>query len=210
MASLLVLVLFLTSINCICCQSIILQDRANGSAAVLLALSRIQQSGVFGNDNEILRRIAYVESRDGMLPETFREGYNGGIWAVDEDVFRRTRDTTTFKRLPAKIHEIEELLQINWRDVQWSDLRTPLYSALAARLAIFIAPVSVPPANDIVGQAQFWIDHYNTHGDAADFVTTSTGLEGSNSCIYSAGIINPQRMRGRCTPQHNRPLWWNL
>ena len=110
-------------------EGIIFQDRANGSAAVLLSVGRIQQSGVFGNDNDILHRIAYVETRDGTLSETFSEGYNGGIWAVDEDAFRSTQNTDAFARLPAKI---EELLQINWLDAEWSDLRKPLYSALAA------------------------------------------------------------------------------
>ena len=51
---------------------------------MLLSVGRIQQSGVFGNDNDILRRIAYVETRDRVHSGTFREGYDGGIWAVNE------------------------------------------------------------------------------------------------------------------------------
>ena len=159
-------------------EGIIFQDRANGSAAVLLSVGKIQQSGVFGNDNDILRRIAYVETRDGTLSGTFREGYNGGIWAVDEDAFRSTQNTDAFARLPAKIEQIEELLHINWLDAEWGDLRKPLYSALAARLIIFYAPASVPPPNDLMGQAQFWVEYYNRFREAPDFITTSTGLEG--------------------------------
>lgn len=159
-------------------QSIIFQDRANGSAVVLLAVGRIQQSGVFGNDNDILRRIAYVETRDGLLPNTFRPGYNGGIWAVDQDAFISTKDVNTFARLAAKLQQIEKTLHINWLDVEWSDLRRPLYSALAARLVIFNAPSPVPPSNDLLAQAQFWVTHYNTEGDSSNFITTSTGLQG--------------------------------
>ena len=161
-------------------EGIIFQDRANGSAAVLLSVGRIQQSGVFGNDNDILRRIAYVETRDGTLSGTFRDGYDGGIWAVNEDAFRSTQNTNAFARLPAKIEQIEELLQIDWLDAEWSDLRKPLYSALAARLIIFNAPTSVPPPNDLAGQAQFWVEYYNRNGEAPNFVTTSTGLEGKS------------------------------
>ena len=155
-------------------EGIIFQDRAKGSAAVLLSVGRIQQSGVF---NDILRRIAYVETRDGTLSETFREGYDGGIWAVDEDAFRSTQNTDVFARLPAKIEQIEELLQINWLDAEWSDLRKPLYSALAARLIIFNASTSesVPPPDDLAGQAQFWVEYYNRNGEALDFATTFTG-----------------------------------
>ena len=157
---------------------LIYEDRANGSAAVLLAVGRIQQSGVFGNDNDLLRRIAYVETRDGTRPDTFREGYNGGLWAVDEDAFLSTKNTTENTRLPAKIRQIEERLNINWLNVQWIDLLRPLYSALAAQLLIYNAPSSVPPANDLVGQAQFWAQYYNRDGNTSDFVTTSSGLEG--------------------------------
>lgn len=159
--------------------SIVVQDRANGTAAVLLAVSTLQQSGIFGSDNDILRRIAFVETRDGRDPDTFREGYNGGIWAVDEDAFMNTKNTDSFKRLHAKIQQIEEELGISWLSVEWVDLRKPLHSALAARLVIFNAPRSVPPANDLAGQARFWIEYYNQAGDAANFVTISTGLEGN-------------------------------
>ena len=155
-----------------------MQDRANGTAAVLLAVSTIQQSGIFGSDNDLLRRIAFVETRDGTNPNTFREGYNGGIWAVDEDAFMSTKGTCQNKRLFAKTRQIEQELQINWHDVEWVDLRKPLHSALAARLVIFNAPRSVPPANDLVGQAQFWIEHYNRDGNTESFIQTSTGLVG--------------------------------
>ena len=131
---------------------------------MLLSVGRIQQSGVFGNDNDILRRIAYVETRDGTLSGTFREGYNGGIWAANEDAFRSTQNTDAFAQLPAMIEQIEELLQINWLDAEWSDLRKPLYSALAARLIIFNAPTPVPPPDDLAGQAQFWVEYYNRNG----------------------------------------------
>lgn len=186
------------AITTVATQGIIFQDGANGSAVVLLSVSAIQQSGVFGNDNDILRRIAYVETRDGTLSDTFREGYNGGIWAVDENAFLNTKNTRAFARLPAKIQLIEEFLRINWLEVEWRDLRRPLYSALAARLVIFNAPVSVPPPNDLAGQAQFWVEYYNRDGDTSNFVTTSTGLEGefrpspTAHCMHCKTKLKPE------------------
>ena len=114
------------------------------SSAVLLAVARIQQSGAFGSDNDLLRRIAYVETRDGTAQDTFRDGYYGGIWAVDEDNFLRTQNTAINSRLPAKLQQIQNLLQISWMGVSWMDLQKPIFSALAARLVLFLADSAIP------------------------------------------------------------------
>ena len=156
----------------------IFQDMANGSAPVLSSVARIQQSGAFGSDNELLRRIAYVETRDGTLPDTFREGYNGGIWAVAEESFLRTKDVTANRRLPSKLAQIEELFGIEWENVEWVELRKPLYSALAARLLLFNAKGVIPPINDLEAQATFWVQNYNQDGSASEFVSISSGLQG--------------------------------
>ena len=142
---------------------------ASGPKAVLLAVSRIQQSGLFANDKDLLIRIAYVETRDGTRPGTFRDGYNGGIWAVDEDVFVSTQDTAANTKLLAKIQQIQESFNINWLNVPWSELRKPFFSALAARLIIFNVPGSIP--GDIRGQAQFWARHHNKNGDGSEFMS---------------------------------------
>ena len=80
-------------------DAVYLQPYANGSAVVLYiqTIARIQQSGVFGNDNGILRRIAYVETRDGTLINTSN---GGGIWAVDENKFQQTKNVDANVRLP--------------------------------------------------------------------------------------------------------------
>lgn len=165
-------------ITCAAAQNITYQEGAAGSEATLLSIGSIQQSGVFGDDNELLRRIAYTETRDGTLSDTYRAGYHGGIWAVDEDKFLRTKNTAQYTRLPAKFQQIQFHFGINWSSVQWRELRKPLYSALAARLVIYIAPVSIPSTDDLPAQAQFWVAHYNEDGDASTFVTTSSGLQG--------------------------------
>lgn len=159
-------------------QNITYQDGATGSEATLLSIGSVHQSGVFGDDNELLRRIAYTETRDGTLSDTYRSGYHGGIWAVDEVEFLKTKNTTQFTRLPAKFQQIRFHFGIDWQNVQWRELRKPIYSALAARLVLYIAPRSIPSADDLPAQAQFWVSYYNGDGDASTFVTTSSGLEG--------------------------------
>ena len=151
---------------------------ANGSSATLLAVARIQQSGAFGGDNDLLRRIAYVETRDGTSNDTFRDGYYGGIWAVDEEKFLMTQMTNLSSCLPIKLQQIQEFLEINWTEVTWMDLQKPIFSALAARLVLFLADRAIPPTSDLQAQAEFWVEYYNPLGDTSEFVSLSSGIEG--------------------------------
>ena len=116
----------------------ILQDRANGSVTVLRSVNFIQQSGIFdSSESDTLRLIAFVETRDGTNQGTFREGYNGGIWAVDKEAFISTKNTQLYPKLSEKLELITQNLNIHWLYVEWADLRKPLYSALAAQLVLF-------------------------------------------------------------------------
>ena len=58
------------------------EDRAMGSAVVQAVVDLIREHCIYPDDRLFLRRLAYVESRDGMDPKTFRPGYFGGIWQV--------------------------------------------------------------------------------------------------------------------------------
>ena len=111
--------------------STLYQINATGPAVVLQAIATLQQSGVFGNDNEILRQIAYVETRDGKLTIL----NDGGIWAVRADKFLLIQNLENIS-----IHlseQIQNSFGINWTSVQWRDLRIPLYSAITARLVLY-------------------------------------------------------------------------
>ena len=146
---------------------------ASGSAVVHAVIRRIEDSNIFLSENQFLRRIAYVESKDGTDSGTYRSGYHGGIWQVDEVGFRDTQDTTSHRRLAKKLDKIHDSFAINWREVQWEDLRKPLYSGLAARLFLSNIPEFIPVASDIRAQGQYWKKHYNTDdraGTADKFV----------------------------------------
>ena len=60
--------------------------------------------------------------------------------------------------------------------MEFDDLRRPLYSALAARLLLFLAPEMIPDSNDIEGQAQFWQQYYNTGGSIEEFTGAANGM----------------------------------
>jgi len=132
------------------------------------------------SDNEILRRIAYVETRDGSDPDTYNEGNYGGIWAVSEAAFENTKDTSN-ALLALKHEQIVQQFGIDWGRVQFSELRKPLYSALAARLVLFLAPRAIPSRTDVAAQAQFWKENYNYGRSSGDFIGTTNKLLGMNS-----------------------------
>lgn len=41
-----------------------------------------QSSCIFEYDNRFFRRMAYVETNDGQVQDTYPDDYNGGIWRV--------------------------------------------------------------------------------------------------------------------------------
>ena len=163
------------------------QTNANGSAVVLQAIGALQQSEVFGNDNGMLRRIAYAETRDGTRRADASN--DGGIWAVGESKFLQTQNIETNVRLPMKLQQIEEAFGVDWLQVEWEDLRMPLYSVIAARLVLYVAPRAIPPANDLQAQARFWVENYNPAGDEDEFIGASSGLRGILNLV-SATILD--------------------
>ena len=82
-------VILLTGASSVIDDNTLEQTNANGSAVVLQTIASLQQSGLLGNDNELLRRIAYVETRDGKLTNASSDG---GIWVVRENKFLQTQN----------------------------------------------------------------------------------------------------------------------
>ena len=155
-------IIFLNLIDLLLCQIITdltVLEGSNGTDVVLATISRIQNSSVFSDDNGFLRRVAFVESRDGTDPDTFREGYNGGIWQVDEIILRQTQNVTLHPILssPGGIFErLLEELYVDWSAIVWRDLRIPLFSGLAARIFFELADSDIPAITDLPGQGTFW------------------------------------------------------
>ena len=159
----------------------VLENGRSGTDVVLLSIAYIHQMSIFQDDNNLLRRIAFVETKDGSNPDAFNQGNSGGIWAVDEDTFLTTKLQVN-KNLNAThfqtYEEMRLLFSIEWDTVQWSELNKPLYSALAARLVLFIALEDIPSSEAVPAQAHFWRDHYNGDGSIKDFLRAANKLEG--------------------------------
>ena len=149
----------------------------SGEAVVEAVIARIQRAAIFSDDRTLLRRIAYVESRDGTDQQTYRTGYNGGIWQVDEDRLQATRSVPELENAR---QEILFSFDIVWSTVTWADLRRPLYSGLAARLLLANVQQEIPFASEIAQQANYWKQYYNQNGTVQQFIDDVTALGTGN------------------------------
>lgn len=148
------------------CQSIDLTTvpETAGIDVVFASVSRIQQANIFLDDNRLLRRVAFAETRDGIDLDTYREGYNGGIWQVDESIFDETQNSANHPELTDIYNRVLGAFGVNWTaEVQWIDLRRPFFSALAARIYFEIVEEDIPNIGDLEGQGQFWKRHFNSN-----------------------------------------------
>ena len=72
------------------------EPKAAGPEVVDTVVSQIESAKIFEDDHmhNYVRRIAMVESKDGLDNTTYREGYHGGLWQVDEVMFLVTKNTS--------------------------------------------------------------------------------------------------------------------
>ena len=125
---------------------------------------------VAGSTNGFLKKIAWVESRFGEHPSTYRAGYHGGIFQVDYVGFKDTQDVASHPGLKAKL-DFLKTRGCHWMKMSWIDLRKPAYSAMAARLLLSNIPEAIPTS--LEGQAKYWKKYYNTgsgKGSAEEFM----------------------------------------
>lgn len=143
-----------------------LQEGSSGSNVVRAVVNKIQNA--FGTDYQFLRRVAFVETRDGTEPGAY---LYGGIWQVDESYFIDTKNITGLgnqSELIQAYKTVYEKFKIDWLSTKWSDLRIPLYSGIAARLLLITVPKSIPC--DVPGQAAYWATYYSTSGTEEKFI----------------------------------------
>ena len=141
------------------------EPEAAGHDVADAAVSQIERAKIF-EDNHMLdyvRRVAVVESRDGLDNTTYREGYHGGLWQVDEVLFLATQNTS-YPILIDKHKLVKMHFDIDWLLLQWIDLRRPLLSALATCLYECTLDEKVP--SSINEQAVHYDKYYNRKKDS--------------------------------------------
>ena len=113
----------------------------NGSSVVRAVIAKITASEIFDRPESwwqrdsdrflfmiFLRRMAYVETRDGLVSRP------GGIWNVSDGVFQesKTRVCDSSNDMRSRIND--SVLNVDWCSISYNDLSKPLYSGLTAAL----------------------------------------------------------------------------
>ena len=78
--------IFLRLLLCFAKRDGTLQPQASGSGITETTWERVRSKCIFSDDKLFMRRLAYVESQDGLDGKTFRPGYDGGIWQVKRSI----------------------------------------------------------------------------------------------------------------------------
>ncbi|XP_053406766.1 uncharacterized protein LOC123547722 [Mercenaria mercenaria] len=129
------------------------KEESNGPEVVDAVINILRRSCIFPDDMLYLRRVAYTDTKDGLDKFTYVINYNGGIWHIDETDFNKTR---TDPLLKSYRDEISKSLYINWNAVTYSDLRKPLYSAIATELSTILKTGSGSFPLTVDRQADLW------------------------------------------------------
>lgn len=163
-----------------------------GFDVVVATIEQLRQLGVFPNNNRLLRRIAYAETRDGVDFATYRQGYDGGIWQVDEAIFLLTQNTTASAELLLLLQNIQQLTTLDWLQLPWNELRRPFFSGMAASIYLTLIPEAIPGPGDIEGQARYWKQHYNSDPEDTmeGFVKAVEEFESEGNFLYPSWECN--------------------
>ena len=162
---------------------------ANGSDVVEAVISKLGLLENIGPDHRFMRRLAYVETRDGAVEN------EGGIWGVDDDKLGQIREALNDQtarghtELNAAMQDITSKFEVDLEsNLNQEQMNIPLYSGLAARLVLYIWNVSrreaIPLAGNVTGQAHFWASQYHQGGDQQHFLKRVLSLESRSGKCY--------------------------
>ena len=160
--------------SCNSCVDLTVVPDSTGEKVVLASVRLVEDSNIFSEDHGTLRRIAYAETRDGILFEK----NNGGIWKVGEGIFNSTKTSSS-----AILSGIDSFFNIDWNSVEYSDLDKPLFSALAARIFLQQQQNSGGNISTDVAQVELWVTNYSTNANEDDYYSAI-----SNATIDNDGM----------------------
>ncbi|XP_005099133.2 uncharacterized protein LOC101847656 [Aplysia californica] len=143
-----------------CATDLTRVEGLGGDTVVSATLARIHETCLFPNDYLFLRRLAHVVSDDGTNNNTYRAGFHGGLWQIREQDYDMTHNV-----VGVDYSGLETSLNVSWSQTNWTDLRKPLYSGIAAMLTLVrLSPIP----RDSAAQSQFYQIHLA--GQAQEFL----------------------------------------
>ena len=93
---------------------------ASGSTIVANVIKKVEAT--LGGTKQLLKSTALVESKYGKDPNTYRNGYHGGIWQVDKIGFEDTQKVSSHPNLKTHFAKIKKDFGIDWPSVKYEDL----------------------------------------------------------------------------------------
>ena len=173
------------------------QDGANGSDVVEAVVKKLNDSCIFPPDHGFMRRIAYVETRDGtnITENTNVRNYHKrvGIWGLTESMLyhmrqklQRHSNDTNYQDLIADSKQIYRRFGVNMTGDETLNLTIPLVSGIAARFYLHYSTVlrNVKIPEDLTGQASFWASFYRLSASFIEFEEKVFQLEGISNKIF--------------------------
>ena len=155
----------------------------SGPEVVNEVLDTIECSGVFEDDHSFMRRLAYVETKDG----TEGQGTTG-IWNVTVQHLRAMSYIVVLRN--TELYEVtgqictELGVNITWavRNSERQILSNPLVSGVFARFYLHYVTVvndtQIPPAENVSRQATFWRSHFKMNAETATIDHFTKRLQG--------------------------------
>ena len=167
------------------------REDASGTAVVEAVLDVLKNSGIFPPDHGFMRRIAYVETRDGTnISENTNvtdQHERVGIWGLSENMLNEMRQKlklhsheTKYNNLTEYSEQIYRRFGINMTGNEKLNMRIPLLSGIAARFYLEYLTVLTNEElpEDLAGQAMFWAKQYHIKYNHIIFKEGVMELEG--------------------------------
>ena len=154
-------------------------------------LKRLEDSCIFPPDHGFMRRIAYVETRDGKNisenANVTNEHERVGIWALSEYMVNSMRHQlilhshkTKYDSLAEYSEQIYRKFGVNMTGDERLNLTIPLVSGIATRFYLHYLSVlrNVELPYNLTRQASFWASNYSLVSNATVLKTGSMELKG--------------------------------
>ena len=172
-------------------------NTGKGEDIVQVVLSIIENSTIFDYDHDFMRRLAYVETKDGEDLRTSSGKY--GIWAYYLEGYNDTvNNATIYNSVAAFVSQrICVEFGINVTSVNSTDVMKPIVSGVMTcfyLLALNVTenksiPVTVPE------QATFWNEEYNSRQQPDESLFKNRVQELVRKGIYFKCVLGAQKMK---------------
>ena len=172
------------------------ENDANGSCVVEAVLTHLEDSGIFPPDHGFMRRIAYVETRDGTniteSTNVIMEHKRVGIWGLTKYMLQNISlqlqqhsHKTKYDNLAEYSEQIYRRFGVNMTGDETLNMRIPLVSGIAARFYLdYLTVLENELPEDLAGQAIFWALYYRERASFMEFEEKLFELEGMSTKYF--------------------------